>query len=66
MQPHVRRAVELMPQQAWSTLEDYPKTSIAQIAETQLGGFRMVVRRVRTPSVQGELLPSGECPMNCV
>ncbi len=60
MQPHVPRAVELIDEAAWVTLEDYPKTSIAQIAETQLGEFRMIVRRVRTLSAQGELLPSWE------
>lgn len=60
MQPHVRAAVEAIAETAWITLEDYPKTSIAQIAETELGGFRMIVRRVRTLSQQGELLPSWE------
>ena len=40
-----------------SSLPDYPKTSIAQIAETTLGGRRLVVRRVRTLDRQGQLLP---------
>jgi hypothetical protein len=31
----------------WTTLEDYPATSIAQIAETTLNGRRLVVRRRR-------------------
>ncbi|MEP7021766.1 MAG: IS1380 family transposase [Pseudonocardiales bacterium] len=60
MQPHVRRAVELIPEGAWTTLEDYPETSIAQVAETTIGEFRMIVRRVRTLDAQGELLPSWE------
>lgn len=60
MQPHVRAQVELIPEDAWVTLEDYPPPSIAQIAETQIGGFRMIVRRVRMLSQQGELLPSWE------
>lgn len=60
MQPHVRALVEAIDEEAWVTLEDYPKTSIAQIAETQIGDFRMIVRRVRTLSQQGELLPSWE------
>jgi hypothetical protein len=38
-------------------LQDYPDTSIAQIAETTLGDWRLVVRRVRRLSKQGELLP---------
>jgi hypothetical protein len=58
MQPQVRTAVEAIAEDAWITLADYPKTSIAQIAETTIGGFRMIVRRVRTLSQQGELLPS--------
>jgi hypothetical protein len=60
MQPHVRAAVEAIPEDAWQTLEDYPPTSIAQIAETTLGEARLVVRRVRTLDRQGELLPSWE------
>ena len=38
-------------------LGGYPETSIAQIAETTLGDWRLVVRRVRRLSQQGELLP---------
>ncbi len=57
MQPHVRAAIEQIPEDAWMTLEDYPKTSIAQIAETTLGEWRLIVRRVRRLSQQGELLP---------
>jgi len=60
MQPHVRAAVEQIPEEDWQTLEDYPPTSIAQIAETTLGEARLVVRRVRTLDHQGELLPSFE------
>src|SRR3954462_14731360 len=37
LQPHVRGAIEQINEGAWTTLEDYPPTSIAQIAETQLG-----------------------------
>lgn len=58
MQPHVRALVEAIDEDAWTTLEDYPQTSVAQIAETEIGGYRMIVRRVRTLSQQGELLPS--------
>ena len=52
--------VEQIDEGAWTTLEDYPPTSIAQIAETKLGDRRLVVRRVRTLDRQGELLPSWE------
>ena len=58
LQPHVRAAIEQIDETAWTTLEDYPPTSIAQIAETTLGDRRLVVRRVRTLDRQGELLPS--------
>jgi hypothetical protein len=60
LQPHVRAAIEAIPEAAWQTLADYPPTSIAQIAETTLAGQRLVVRRVRTLDAQGELLPSFE------
>src|SRR3954452_10889296 len=38
LQPAVRATIEAIDESAWQTLEDYPKTSIAQIAETTLGG----------------------------
>jgi hypothetical protein len=60
MQVNVRTAIEQIPEHAWQTLEDYPPTSIAQIAETVLGDRRLIVRRVRTLNPQGELLPSWE------
>ncbi|MDQ5833232.1 MAG: IS1380 family transposase [Actinomycetota bacterium] len=60
LQPHVRAAIEQIPDHAWQTLADYPPTSEAQIAETVLAGRRLIVRRVRTLDAQGELLPSWE------
>jgi hypothetical protein len=60
LQPHVRRAIEAIDETAWTTLEDYPATSIAQIADTVLGDWRLVVRRVRTLDRQGQLLPTWE------
>jgi hypothetical protein len=60
LQPHVRAAIEQIDEAAWMTLDDYPPTSIAQIAETTLGTRRLVVRRVRTLDRQGELLPTWE------
>jgi len=60
LQPHVRAAIEQIDETAWTTLDDYPPTSIAQIAETTLSGRRLVVRRVRTLDRQGELLPTWE------
>jgi hypothetical protein len=60
LQAHVRAAIEQIDDTRWQTLEDYPPTSIAQIAETTLGDRRLVVRRVRTLDKQGELLPTWE------
>jgi hypothetical protein len=60
LQAHVRAAIEQIDETAWQTLEDYPATSIAQIAESTLGDRRLIVRRVRTLDQQGELLPSWE------
>ena len=60
LQPQVRAAIEQIDETAWQTLEDYPPTSIAQIAETTLNGRRLIIRRVRTLDRQGELLPSWE------
>jgi hypothetical protein len=60
LQPAVRAAIEAIDETAWQTLPDDPKTSIAQIAETTLGGRRLVVRRVRTLDRQGQLLPTWE------
>jgi hypothetical protein len=60
LQPRVRAAIEAIDESAWRTLEDYPDTSIAQIAETTLNARRLVVRRVRTLDRQGQLLPTRE------
>jgi hypothetical protein len=60
LQPAVRAAIEAIDEDSWQTLPDYPKTSIAQIAEATLGDRRLVVRRVRTLDRQGQLLPSWE------
>jgi hypothetical protein len=60
LQPTVRAAIEQIPEHAWRTLDDYPPTSEAQIAQTTLAGQRLIVRRVRTLDAQGELLPTWE------
>ncbi len=53
----VAAVVEQIPEQAWTQVDDYPDSGEAQIAETVLGGRRLIVRRVRTLGVQGELFP---------
>ena len=57
LQKHVREQVEAIDQSAWITLDDYPDTGEAQIAETTLGTERLIVRRVRTFAAQAELYP---------
>jgi Transposase DDE domain group 1 len=57
MQPHVRAAIERIPESDWQALEDYPDGGEAQIAETRLGARRLVVRRTRLLGDQGELFP---------
>ena len=60
LQPSIRAAIDAIDEDAWTTLADYPKTSIAQIAETTYNDRRLVVRRVRTLDRQGQLLPTWE------
>jgi hypothetical protein len=57
MQPHVRAAIEQIPDADWRPVADYPETGEAQIAETTLAGRRLVVRRTRLIGAQGELFP---------
>jgi len=61
LQPAVRSAIEAIDESAWIELPDYPKSSIAQIAETTHGGRRLVVRRVRTLDRQGNCSRPGSC-----
>jgi hypothetical protein len=57
MQPHVRAAVEAIPESAWQRLADYPATGIAEIAQTRLGERRLIVRRTRLVGPQAALWP---------
>jgi len=54
---HVRDLIEQIPDTAWTTITDYPDTGEAQIAETLLGGRRLIVRRTRLVGAQAELFP---------
>jgi hypothetical protein len=51
----VHAAIEQIPEDAWTKIEDYPDSGEAQIAQTTLSGRRMIVRRVRTLAAQGQL-----------
>src|SRR4051794_29542344 len=53
----VRAAAGAIPEEAWTTLADYPDEGEAQIAETVYGGRRLIVRRTRLLGAQAELWP---------
>src|ERR1035437_2836325 len=53
----IRALIEEIPETAWIKLEDYPKTGEAQIAETKLGDWRLIVRRTRLVGPQADLFP---------
>lgn len=57
---HVRELVEQIPADDWTPVKDYPAPGEAQIAETSLWGFRLVVRRVRTLGPQDQLFDTWE------
>jgi len=53
----VRTLIDHIPETEWVTIEDYPETGQAQIAQTTLAGWRLIVRRARLVSDQAELWP---------
>jgi len=53
----VAARVAAIAEEAWQTIPGYPATGEAQIAETTLGGRRLIVRRVRTLAAQTQLFP---------
>jgi hypothetical protein len=53
----IRALIALIPDTDWVTVEDYPDTGEAQIAETMLGAWRLIVRRTRLVGAQAELFP---------
>ena len=57
MQKPIRTVVEAIADDAWTRLQDYPKTGEAQIAETTFNGRRLIVRRVRLLGEQDEMFP---------
>jgi hypothetical protein len=52
---HIRAAIDQIAGDQWQTLQDYPDTGEAQIAETMLGQWRLIARRVRTLGGQDQL-----------
>jgi hypothetical protein len=53
----IRALIAEIPETDWVTISDYPDTGEAQIAETTLGDFRLIVRRTRLVGAQAELFP---------
>jgi hypothetical protein len=53
----VRAAVDAIPEDAWTAIDDYPDEGEAQIAETTYQGRRLIVRRTRLLGAQAELWP---------
>jgi Transposase DDE domain group 1 len=54
---HIRALIDELPEADWMTVSDYPDTGEAQVAETQIGAFRLIVRRTRLLGAQAELWP---------
>jgi Transposase DDE domain group 1 len=53
----IRALIAQIPETDWVTIIDYPDTGEAQIAETQLGTWPLIVRRTRLVGAQAELFP---------
>ncbi len=53
----IRALIAEIPETDWVTVENYPETGEAQIAQTRLGAWRLVVRRTRLVGAQAELFP---------
>ena len=53
----IRALISLIAEENWVTIADYPDTGEAQIAETMLGDWRLIVRRTRLVGAQAELFP---------
>jgi hypothetical protein len=53
----VRALIDQIAEEDWVTIENYPDTGEAQIAETKLKGWRLIVRRTRLVGAQAELFP---------
>jgi hypothetical protein len=55
--PKITKLIAAIPETDWVTITDYPDTGQAQIAETMLGSWRLIVRRTRLVDDQAELWP---------
>jgi len=57
VQAGISERIAQIPETDWIALEDYPEDGEAQIAQTKLGGTRMIMRRTRLLGAQAELWP---------
>jgi hypothetical protein len=55
--PTIKKLIAEIPETDWVAVANYPDTGEAQIAETTLKGFRLIVRRTRLVGAQAELFP---------
>ncbi len=55
--PTIKKLIDAIPETDRVTITDYPETGEAQIAETVLKGFRLILRRTRLVGAQAELFP---------
>jgi Transposase DDE domain group 1 len=53
----IRALIAQIPETDWVTIENYPDTGEAQLAQTTLGSWRLIVRRTRLVGAQAELFP---------
>ncbi len=53
----IQALIAQIPETDWVPVVDYPDTGEAQIAETTLGDFRLIVRRTRLIGAQADLFP---------
>jgi hypothetical protein len=53
----IRALIDQIPEEGWVTIADYPDSGECQIAETQLKGWRLIVRRTRLLGKQADLFP---------
>ena len=58
LSPTITKLIAQIDETAWVTVADYPDGGEAQVAEVELKGFRLIVRRTRLTSKQAELFPN--------
>jgi Transposase DDE domain group 1 len=56
LSPKIKKLIEQIAETAWVTVADYPEGGEAHVAETELNGFRLIVRRTRLIGAEGVTL----------